>query len=75
MAYVNRTSNSQNPSLDSFRGRSPKRLTITIPFVVFSALEQRSVQEGRSLSNLAAFLIEQSLNPPNSPDPSIASTA
>lgn len=50
-------------SLRAFRGRSPKRLTIIIPFTVFSSLEQRSVEEGRSLSNLAAFLLEQSLHP------------
>ena len=50
-------------SLKAFRSRSPKRLTITIPYTVFSALEKRSTEEGRSLSNLAAYLLEQSLIP------------
>ena len=59
MAYANGASN----SFRTFQNRSPKRLTITIPFTVFSALEHRSVEEGRSLSNLAAFLLEHSLHP------------
>ena len=59
MAYANGATN----GFQAFQSRSPKRLTITIPFTVFSALEQRSVEEGRSLSNLAAFLLEHSLHP------------
>jgi hypothetical protein len=59
VVYANGTTN----SLRSFRSRSPKRLTITIPYTVFGSLEQRSAEEGRSLSNLAAFLLEQSLHP------------
>ena len=59
MVYANQATN----KLQGFRGRSPKRLTITIPFTVFSALEKRSGEEGRSLSNLAAYLLEQGLNP------------
>ena len=39
--------------------RRSERLTITIPFNVSAALTQRSQAEGRSLSNLAAFLLEQ----------------
>jgi hypothetical protein len=35
----------------------------TLPYAAFRALEQRSQREGRSLSNLAAFLIEQALEP------------
>jgi hypothetical protein len=41
--------------------RTPKRLTITVPFSTFSALESRSHEEGRSLSNLAAYLLERGL--------------
>ncbi len=52
MVYANGTKN----SLKAFRSRSPKRLTITIPYTVFRALETRSAEEGRSLSNLAAYL-------------------
>ncbi len=57
MVYANGTRN----SLKDSRSRSPKRLTITIPYTVFSALEKRSTEEGRSLSNLAAYLLEKSL--------------
>ena len=42
--------------------RAPKRLTITVPHVLMEALIQRSSTEGRSLSNLAAYLLELSLN-------------
>ena len=59
MVYANGTRN----SLKAFRSRSPKRLTITIPYTVFRALETRSAEEGRSLSNLAAYLLEKSLPP------------
>ncbi len=36
----------------------PRRLSITMPANVFEALERRSTLEGRSLSNLAAYLLE-----------------
>lgn len=45
--------------------RSPRRITITLPYNAFSSLQERSDQEGRSLSNLAAYLIESSLDNPN----------
>jgi hypothetical protein len=38
--------------------RSPRRISITIPEHVFEALINRSLYEGRSISNLAAFLLE-----------------
>ncbi|MEB3307918.1 MAG: hypothetical protein VKK98_07190 [Cyanobacteriota bacterium] len=38
--------------------RRPKRLTITVPFSTYQRLVVRSDHEGRSLSNLAAFLLE-----------------
>ncbi|MFZ9621142.1 MAG: ribbon-helix-helix domain-containing protein [Prochlorococcaceae cyanobacterium] len=72
MAYANRTSISSGPGSGIVRSRAPKRLTITLPFTVFSALEQRSGQEGRSLSNLAAYLIERGLNQPLPPDAATA---
>ena len=59
MVYANGTPS----SLKALRSRSPKRLTITIPYTVFGSLEKRSAEEGRSLSNLAAYLLEQSLHP------------
>ena len=41
--------------------RKPKRITITIPQAVYERLEQLSVEDGRSLSNLAAFLLERGI--------------
>ncbi len=41
--------------------RSSQRLTITLPQAVLEALTQRSDLEGRSLSNLAAYLLESAL--------------
>lgn len=43
------------------RHRSPNRLSITLPNEVYQYLLNRSDQEGRSLSNLAAFLLEHAL--------------
>jgi hypothetical protein len=41
--------------------RKPVRVTITLPHNTYLHLKNRSDEEGRSLSNLAAFLIETSL--------------
>jgi predicted DNA binding CopG/RHH family protein len=41
--------------------RTSKRVTITIPFHVFTAVSERSSEEGRSLSNLIAYLLERAL--------------
>lgn len=41
--------------------RKPERITVTIPFLIYQGLLDRSEQEGRSLSNLAAYLLERSL--------------
>ena len=41
---------------------SPQRITITVPAMTLKKLIKRSLCEGRSLSNLAAFLLEQSLD-------------
>jgi predicted DNA-binding protein len=41
--------------------RKPKRITITIPQAVYERLEQLSYEDGRSLSNLAAFLLERGI--------------
>ena len=43
---------------------APKRVTITLPYHVFTALVARADREGRSTSNLAAFLLECSLAVP-----------
>ncbi|MEB3199706.1 MAG: hypothetical protein VKK62_04145 [Synechococcaceae cyanobacterium] len=39
----------------------PVRVTITIPYNAYQALVERSNTQGRSLSNLAAYLLESSL--------------
>jgi hypothetical protein len=41
--------------------RKPKRITITVPQAVYERLEQLSYEDGRSLSNLAAFLLERGI--------------
>lgn len=41
--------------------RTPRRISVTLAFGAYKKLLQRSDQEGRSLSNLAAFLLETSL--------------
>ena len=41
--------------------RSPRRITVTVPYGAYQLLMERSTQEGRSLSNLAAFLLESGL--------------
>lgn len=41
--------------------RKPRRITITVPHRTFCVMQERSDHEGRSLSNLAAYLLELSL--------------
>ncbi|WP_415399759.1 ribbon-helix-helix domain-containing protein [Synechococcus sp. W4D4] len=41
--------------------RSSKRISITLNYETFKALEEISAVEGRSLSNLASYLLERSL--------------
>jgi hypothetical protein len=41
--------------------RQPHRITITVPDSTFQRLLTKSDLEGRSLSNLAAFLLETNL--------------
>jgi len=42
--------------------RKPMRITITVSFGTHEALIRQSDEEGRSLSNLAAYLLERSLS-------------
>lgn len=42
--------------------RRPRRITITVPHHAYCALLDRSDLEGRSLSNLASYLLEASLD-------------
>lgn len=52
------TAHIHNPALQL---RHPHRISITLPQLVFDALIARSLREGRSLSNLGAYLLEWSL--------------
>lgn len=49
--------------------RSPRRVTITLPFATYQDLQERADDEGRSLSNLAAFLLELALHDNNETNP------
>ena len=40
-------------------GRAPQRITITLPYHVYNQIAQRSTDEGRSMSNLSAYLLER----------------
>ena len=51
----------QQPVLGTLQ-KTPKRITITVPFAILNELIERSGYEGRSMSNLAAFLLEQGLS-------------
>lgn len=42
--------------------RQPRRISITISYQVFQTLLNRSEEEGRSMSNLCAFLLEEVLH-------------
>lgn len=44
--------------------RQPRRISITLSYHVHEALLSRSEEEGRSVSNLCAFLLEDSLRDP-----------
>lgn len=41
--------------------RKPVRITITLPYSSYLALEEASGEQGRSMSNLAAYLLEGAL--------------
>lgn len=47
--------------------KRPRRLTVTIPQHVLENLERRAMEQGRSISNLAAYLLERALSSPSSP--------
>ena len=42
--------------------RSPLRLSVTVPHRLYQMLQERSDLEGRSMSNLAAYMLEQGLS-------------
>jgi len=42
--------------------RKPSRISITVPAHIYHYLVERSNHEGRSISNLASFLLEAALS-------------
>ncbi|MFM7314891.1 MAG: ribbon-helix-helix domain-containing protein [Cyanobium sp.] len=48
-----------NPPRLELLQRSPQRLSVTLSHHLHQVLQERSDYEGRSMSNLAAFLLEQ----------------
>lgn len=44
--------------------RAPVRISITLPYMTHKALDDRATFEGRSLSNLCAFLLQTTLEDP-----------
>jgi hypothetical protein len=52
---------SSQPSALISLQKAPKRITFTVPFAILNELIERSSYEGRSISNLAAFLLEQAI--------------
>jgi hypothetical protein len=63
---------SLSPRTSTSRFRSSQRLTITVAYATLDALVERSSREGRSLSNLAAYLLESSLDRRDGASPSAA---
>lgn len=49
--------------------RKPRRVTITIPYATYLELERRCYEQGRSLSNLSAYLLECAVSEPVSHQP------
>ena len=49
-------------SFPSTLTRKPSRVTVTIPWSLRQQLDTRSDEEGRSLSNLIAYLLEKVLS-------------
>lgn len=52
-----------------YMSRRPQRLTITVSHHVAANLIQQSDEQGRSISNLAAYLLERALAGPDSDPP------
>ncbi len=48
----------------SFATRKPKRLTITVSYMTFERVQQLAMEQGRSASNLACYLIDKGLELP-----------
>lgn len=51
---------------NQYKRTTTQRMTITLSGVVFQRIEERSQIEGRSMSNLVAYLVERALDVPTS---------
>lgn len=67
---------SEPRSLPTNRGglvfRKPRRITVTVPDRIYRTLLERSTREGRSISNLAAYLLERAVAGEKPADESVA---
>jgi hypothetical protein len=52
---------SQATNREALLFRKPKRITVTVPDQIYQTLLERSTREGRSISNLAAYLLERAV--------------
>lgn len=41
--------------------KKPQRMTITVPWSAFERIEKHATEQGRSMSNFSAYLIERAL--------------
>ncbi|MFZ4804571.1 MAG: hypothetical protein ACOYLI_07920 [Synechococcus lacustris] len=57
-----------NSEQRTFEFRTPRRISITVSLRTYQMLVERSEGEGRSISNLASFLLEDSLINRNNKD-------
>ena len=57
------------PANLSYLSRRPQRLTITVSHAVATHLIEQSNDQGRSISHLAAYLLERALMDPDSGPP------
>jgi hypothetical protein len=55
--------------MSTYKQPVPIRITITVPYGVFTQLRDRADHEGRSTSNLSAFLLERALRSAADPSP------
>jgi hypothetical protein len=61
MAESHSEVSSQATNRDALLFRKPKRITVTVPDQIYRTLLERSTREGRSISNLAAYLLERAV--------------
>lgn len=55
-----------NNNSNNYNGNS-KRITIVLHKALFARLQDRSDYEGRSMSNLCAYLLERAMSDPENP--------